>query len=137
MKPTSKHEEVPRRGRLGSDGLQLGGHVRAAADGRVVMHVRGGDGPATVTLSAARPIAPRWLGGTRARIVRFGRQELCLNPGAETTINLRLTKHHLALLRRMQTIRATVRIEAGRDSRRRRIVLHAPPKRRPARDNPD
>ncbi|MGF2075610.1 hypothetical protein, partial [Enterococcus casseliflavus] len=47
-----------------------------------------------------------------------------------TTIDVRLTKDHLALLHRMGTLRATIRVATHREVQRRRILLHAPAGRR-------
>jgi hypothetical protein len=83
-------------------------HLRAAPDGKVDLRVSG-CGPAVVTLRSARALGPRWLGGGRPRIV---------------------SREHLALLHRMQTIRTTIRVQTAAGVCKRRVNLHAPGRRR-------
>ncbi|HEX6020347.1 MAG TPA: hypothetical protein VFZ00_00030 [Solirubrobacter sp.] len=107
----------------------IGGHLRATPDGHVALHLSG-SGLATVTLRSARTITPRWLGSGRPRIVRFAMRRVALRPDAVTTVTLKLSKEHLALLHRMQTIRVTIRLETDDGVVTRRTNLHAPAVRR-------
>ena len=111
--------------------LILGSHLRATPDGRVVVRASG-SGLATVTLRSARTITTRWLGRGRPRVVRFGMQRVGLRPGETTEITFKLSKDHLAMLHRMQTVRATVRLQTDAGVVTRRIDLHSPasPRRR-------
>ena len=77
-------------------------HLRASPDGEVVLAVSG-SGLATVTLRSARPIAPRWLGRGRPRLVVLGMRRVAMRPDALTTVAFKLSRDHLALLHRMQT----------------------------------
>jgi hypothetical protein len=117
-------------------------HLRSTADGKVTIELsgprRGPARAATLTLCSARRIGPRWLGGGHPRIVAFGSAHLVLAPQATSTVTIRLAKERLALLRRMGTVRATVRVATlGNDGRvvavSRRLDLHAP--RRPSRSH--
>ena len=105
--------------------LIVGDHLRATPDGRVVLRLTG-RGMATVTLRAARPITPRWLGSARPRLVRFGRCEVDLRPGDVTTVSLRLSRDHLALLHRMQSVRVAISVQTPDGHITRRIDLHSP-----------
>ena len=107
----------------------VGNHLRAMPDGQVVLHLSG-SGLATVTLRSARTITPRWLGSARPRIVRLGMRRVALRPDAVTTVTFRLSKDHLALLHRMQTIRTTIRLQTDDGVLTRRIDLHSPAFRR-------
>ena len=100
-------------------------HLRAPPDGKVDLRVSG-CGPAVVTLRSARSLGSRWLGGGRPRIVRFGSARLSLTCGVVTTVTLRLSREHLALLHRMQTIRTTIRVQTAAGVFKRRVDLHAP-----------
>ncbi len=100
-------------------------HVRATPTGEVVIGVRGG-GRATVSLRSAWRIPSRWLGGARPRIVRFGQRDVDLRPGTTTDVTFRLSKDHLALLRRMQAVRATIRVQTDDRVRTRWVWLHPP-----------
>ena len=114
--------------------LIVGDHLRATPGGRVVLRLTG-CGPATVTLRAARPITPRWLGSARPRLVRFGRCDVALRPGAVTTVSLRLSRDNVALLHRMGSVRVTIRVQTPDGHLTRRIDLHSParkPRRRRA-----
>ena len=104
-------------------------HLHATADGHVIVRVRG-DGPAVVTIRSARPLTSRWLGGTRARLVRLGEQRLSLPSTGTTTIAFALSAEHLALLHRMQTLRTTITVTTAAGVCRRRVYLH-PPRRAP------
>lgn len=110
--------------------ILAGRDLRAAPSGHVVLRIRGGAGPVTVTLSSARPLTPRWLGGVRARVVRLGRSDVTLRPGVVTTVSIQLSKHHVELLHRMRTLRTTIRVASGDHVHRRRINLHPPARRR-------
>jgi hypothetical protein len=105
--------------------IVVGSHLRATPDGDVVLHVAG-DGLATVTLRSARPITPRWLGSGRTRNVRLGMRRIALSPDAVTTLTFRLSKDHLALLHRMQTMRVTIRLQTSDGVLTRRCTLHSP-----------
>lgn len=110
--------------------ILAGPHLRATPDGHVLLRIRGGAGPATVTLSSARPLTPRWLGGVRARVVRLGQRDVPLRRGVVTTVTLQLSKDHVALLRRIRTLRVTIRVATGDHVQRRRTNLHAPARKR-------
>jgi len=110
--------------------LIAGNHLRATPDGRVVVRVRG-SGPATVTLRSARPIAPRWLSGRRARNVRLGVRRIALERGADTTVTFRLSADDLALLHRMHTMRIAIRLQTAEGARSRRVDLHSPGRSHP------
>lgn len=103
----------------------VGNHLRATPEGRVVLRLSG-SGPATVTLRSARPITPRWLGSTRPRVVRLGMSQVDLSPDGVTTVTLRLRSDHLALLHRMQSMRATIALQTHDRLLTRRIDLHSP-----------
>jgi hypothetical protein len=105
-----------------------GRHLRATPEGDVVLSVAG-SGLGTVTLRSARPITPRWLAGSRPRNVRLGMRRIALAPGAVTELTFQLSKEHLALLHRMQTMRVTIRVQTDDGLRTRRIDLHAPARR--------
>jgi hypothetical protein len=104
-------------------------HLRATQDGEIDLRVSG-CGPAVVTLRSARGLGPRWLGGGRPRIVRFGSARLLLTCGRVTTVTLPLSREHLALLHRMQTIRTTIRVQTAAGVCKRRVHLHAPGRHR-------
>jgi hypothetical protein len=105
--------------------IVVASHLRATPGGEVVVHVAG-SGLATVTLRSARPITPRWLGSGRPRNVRLGMRRVALAPDSVTELTFRLSKDHLALLHRMQTMRVTIRVETAEGVRTRRIDLHSP-----------
>jgi hypothetical protein len=106
-----------------------GRHLRATPEGEVVLYVAG-SGLATVTLRSARPITLRWLGSGRPRNVRLGMRRVALAPGRVTELTFRLSKDHLALLHRMQTMRVTIRVQTDDGLRTRRIDLHSPARKR-------
>ena len=103
----------------------VGEHLRTTPDGRLVLRLSG-SGPATVTLRSSRPVPPRWLGSARPRPVQFGMRKIDLRPEAVTTVILRLSDDHLALIHRMQSIRATIRVQTREGVRTRRVSLHPP-----------
>jgi hypothetical protein len=105
-----------------------GPHLRATPDGEVWLRVSG-DGPATVSLRSTWRIAPRWLGSSRARHVRFGARRIVLQPDTATRTSIRLSREHLALLHRMRTIRATIRVRTETGVVTRMVELHSPAKR--------
>ena len=107
----------------------VGNHLRATPDGEVVLYLSG-SGLATVALRSARTITPRWLGSPRPRVVKFGMRRVGLRPDAVTPVTFRLSKDHLALLHRMQTIRTTIRLQTDDGVLTRRINLHSPAFRR-------
>src|SRR6478752_3146634 len=74
-------------------------HLRATADGLVIVRVRG-DGPAAVTIRAAGPLSWR----------RLGERRLSLRPTGTTTVAFQLSDDHLAWLRRRQTTRMTITV---------------------------
>jgi hypothetical protein len=105
--------------------ILVGDHLRATADGRIVLWLSG-SGPATVTVRPARPITPRWSGSARSRSVRLGMREVDLRPDAATPVTVQLSRDHLALLRRMQRMRITIRLQTHDRVVTRRIDLHPP-----------
>jgi hypothetical protein len=109
-------------------------HVRPRPDGSFSLQVRG-RGPALVIVGSARRIGTRWLGGPRPRLVRLGLRRAELTPGRTATVAFRLSEDHLALLRRMQTVRATVSVTTPAGACRRRIYLHAPARQRRRHDD--
>jgi hypothetical protein len=104
-------------------------HLRSTPEGRVTLRLRG-SGLATVTLRSARPITPRWLGSGRPRLVALGMRRVALRPDALTTVTFRLRRDHVALLHRMQTMRAVIRVQTDDGVVTRRINLHSPAGRR-------
>ena len=106
-------------------------HVRASGDGDVEFLLRAPPGAScTVILTSSRRISSRWL-GRPPRIVRLGTRHLSVPAGGEATVRFRLSADHLALLRRMQTMRVTAQVGAldarGHASRARRsFSIHAP-----------
>jgi hypothetical protein len=114
-------------------------HVRATAAGDVRLVVRYlGDDPGgcrvKLSLQSARRIPSRWLSRGRPRVVTLGTQVFTARAGAETPVVVSLSQENLALLRRMQTIRAVARatpIEPGvrRASARIPVSVHAPVRR--------
>jgi hypothetical protein len=113
-----------------------GPHLRAGADGDLAFQVSC-CGAATagcrvvVTVKSQRRISSRWLARGRSRIVSLARRKVTLPSGSRTTVTVRLSGENLALLHRMQTIRAIVRVtatdEAGHVTTASRLIrLHAP-----------
>jgi hypothetical protein len=105
-----------------------GAPLQATPDGEVALRVSG-DGPATVSLRSTWRITPRWLGSGRPRHVRFGTRRVVLRPDTATTISIRLSPAHLALLHRMRTIRVTIRVHTQTGVVTRMVDLHSPGKR--------
>ena len=113
-----------------------GSHVRATAAGDVRLTVRYvGEDPrgcrVKLSLQSARRVPSRWLSRGRPRVVTLGTRTFTALPGADTRVDIRLAKEQLALLRRMQTIRAVARATpvgpgAERASARTAVSVHAP-----------
>jgi len=103
------------------------GHVRATAAGEIALTLYGPAGcRATVTLKSARRIPSRWLEHGRSRVVTLGRCRVTLPPSNRLELTLRLRPEHLALLRRMGTIRAVARVETAQSRFRTAVLVHAP-----------
>ena len=116
-----------------------GPHLRVSCDGDLALQLRcSGAAPAgclaVVSLKSERRISSRWLRRGRSRTVSLARRKLTLPSGKRTTATVRLSRENLALLRRMQTIRAIVRVtasdEAGHVTTVSKLIsLHAPQRR--------
>jgi hypothetical protein len=107
------------------------GHVRATAAGEIVLTLYGPGGcRATVTLKSARRIPSRWLERGRSRVVTLARRRVTLPASGRLELTLRLRPEHLALLRRMGTIRAVARVEAAQSRSRTAVIVHAPARRK-------
>jgi hypothetical protein len=113
--------------------LLVGSHARATPDGSIAFTLRAPPGAlCSVTLRSARQIPSRWLGRAPRR-VRLGTRTFTMPAAGEATVTIRLSAEHLALLRRMQWLRAVVRATATDDTGQvtctgRPVILHAPPR---------
>ena len=110
--------------------VTTGRHVRATADGRLALTLRGPSGcRGIVTLKSERRIASRWLERGRPRVVTLAKRPFELPPDGRIEVCLRLSAEHLALLRRMGSIRAVARVVTAVSRDATAVTIHAPARR--------
>ena len=114
--------------------VTTGRHVRARATGEIALKLSGPAGcRGTVTLRSNRRIASRWLERGRPRAVTLGRRPFALTADGRAEVTLRLSPEHVALLRRMGSMRAVARVATAESRTARAVTVHAPARRRSVR----
>ncbi len=107
--------------------ITTGRHLGATADGEIALALRGpGGGRGVVTLKSARRIPSRWLERGRPRIVTLARRRFTIPADGCSEVTLRLSPEHLALLRRMGSMRAVARVATAESRAAKAVTLHAP-----------
>ena len=105
-------------------------HVRATAEGELGLTLSGPAGArGTVTLKTQRRVASRWLERGRPRMLTLARSPFALPAGGRTRVILRLSPEHLALLRRMGSMRAVARVTTAESRAAKAVSIHAPARR--------
>ena len=119
---------------MGSDSavrIATGRHLEASAEGDIRLEVSGPGGCAgTLVLRSERPISSRWLERGRPRVVVLARAQFTLPAGGRAEVLLRLSPAHLALLRRMGTIRAVAHAVTADSHAAAAVTVRAHPRRR-------
>ncbi len=119
---------------MGSDSavrIATGRHLEASAEGDIRLEVSGpGGSRGTLALRSERPISSRWLERGRPRVVVLARAQFTLPPGGRAEVLLRLSPAHLALLRRMGTIRAVAHAVTADSHAAAAVTVRAHPRRR-------
>lgn len=112
--------------------ISMGRHLGVTTEGEVALTLRGpGGGRGTVTLKSERRIPSRWLERGRPRVVTLGRRRFTLSADGCSEVTLRLSPEHLALLRRMGSLRAVARVATAESRTAKAVTIHAPARRRP------
>ena len=111
-----------------------GRHVGATAAGDIALRLCGpADCRGNVTLKSESRIASRWLERGRPRTVTLARRPFALAADGRAEVILRLSQEHLALLRRMGSMRTVARVATAERRTARAVTVHAPARRRSAR----
>ena len=113
--------------------IATGRHLGATTEGEIALTLRGRGGDrGTVTLKSERRIPSRWLERGRPRVVTLARRRFSLSSDGGCELTLQLSPEHLALLRRMGSLRAVARAATAESRTAKAVTIHAPA-RRPVR----
>ena len=107
--------------------ITTGRHLDATAEGEIALVLRGHAGDrGTVTLKSERRIPSRWLERGRPRVVTLARRRFAIPADGCSELTLRLSPEHMALLRRMGSTRAVVRVATSESRAAKAVTIHAP-----------